>query len=1154
MPMKKSPQSTTLDDKYQLSSHRFFLSGTEALVRLPLLQRDLDRLRGLNTRGYISGYRGSPLGGYDRALWRAKSHLEANDITFAPGLNEDLAATAIWGTQQAGLVTKASCDGVFSIWYGKGPGVDRSIDALKHANMAGTSPFGGALAVVGDDHAAESSTLPHQSEQALMSAMIPIIAPASLRDYLELGLYAFELSRFAGCWVGFKTVSEGVESSASVIYDHTRFSVQKPMDFAPPAGGLGIRWPDRPLDKERRMLGPKLEAVAAFARANAIDKIVLNSNRARLGIAASGKAYLDLLQALDDLGIDEDMARDLGLRIYKIALCWPLEEEGAKRFADGLEQILVIEEKRSFIEEQLTSILYHLDRDRRPSIVGKRDEAGAPLLSNVGELSPAQIASALVGRLSKLGVVGSDLHDRTTWLEEKERSASLPSASGMNRTPYFCSGCPHNTSTKVPDGSRAMAGIGCHGMAVYVPDRNTAIMSHMGGEGATWIGESPFTDEHHVFQNLGDGTYAHSGLLAIRAAAAAGVNITYKILYNDAVAMTGGQPSEGSFTVQQIARQVDAEGAKRIAIVTDDPEKYENTAEFPTGTTIYHRRDLDAVQRELREVSGLSILIYDQVCAAEKRRRRKRGLYPDPPKRVFINEAVCEGCGDCSVQSNCISVQPLETEFGRKRQIDQSQCNKDFSCVNGFCPSFVTIHGATPKRAKGAAIAKEEVANDVPTPVIAEITKPYSILVTGIGGTGVITIGALIAMAAHLEGKACTTLDVTGLAQKNGAVMSHIRLAAQPENISAVRISAGGADLLLGCDIVVATSSKALSRISAGVTRAIVNTHLQPPADFVRNPDADLSLDKLTDALRATLGDRAPNLLDATDIATRLMGDSIAANAFLLGYAFQIGAIPLRLESILRAIELNGVAVSMNKQAFALGRRMAADPATIDKLAQHSLDRMERAESLDETIERRAAFLTAYQNVAWAERYRRTVNAIRETEDRIAPGQEALTSSVARNLFKLMAYKDEYEVARLYAETDFLQKLTDNFDGDLRLSFHLAPPLFADRDPSTGHLRKKEYGSWVMPAFRLLAKLRFLRGTKFDPFGWTEERRVERRLIDDYERRLLEHLNTISTERLPLLIELANVPEMIRGYGHVKEKAIAKAAERIDRLELSLGA
>jgi indolepyruvate ferredoxin oxidoreductase len=1141
-----------LDDKYRLDTKRIYLSGIQALVRLPMLQRERDRLQNLNTAGFISGYRGSPLGMYDNALWRAKSFLQSQDITFAPGLNEDLAATAVWGSQQVGLFPGAKVDGVFGIWYGKGPGVDRSVDALKHANSAGTSRHGGVLALAGDDHGCQSSTLAHQSEQVFAAALMPILNPATLQDYLDLGLYGFALSRFSGCWVGFKAISETVESSASIYSDPARVQVVLPSDFEMPPGGLNIRWPDPPLEQERRLHGPKLAAVAAFARANRLDRVVLDSKPARLGVVATGKAYLDLRQAMADLGITERDAQELGLRIYKVAMTWPLEESGARGFAEGLQDVLVVEEKRGFIEDQLVRILYNMDASRRPSVVGKRDESGAMLLPSEGELTPTVVAAALVSRLRRLGHQSPVLEQRLARLEAFEHPATAHAPMALQRTPYFCSGCPHNTSTKVPEGSRAMAGIGCHGMALSVPSRRTATISHMGAEGVTWIGQAPFTSEAHIFQNLGDGTYTHSGLLALRAAAAAGVNITYKILYNDAVAMTGGQPAEGGLTVSQIAHQVWAEGAKRVAIVSDDPGKYPGKNYFPQGATVHHRREMDQIQRELREITGLSVLIYDQTCAAEKRRRRKRGLYPDPPKRVFINDLVCEGCGDCSQTSNCVSVQPLETEFGRKRQIDQSNCNKDYSCVEGFCPSFVTVHGGTLKKAQTSSIDSAQLFADLPLPPRRELDAPFNILVTGIGGTGVITIGALLGMAAHLDGRGCSALDFTGLAQKNGAVMSHVRIAPAPEDLATVRIASGGANLILGCDIVVSSNPTALSRVERGVTQAIVNADLQPTASFVMNPDIDFEMNAMRGALRDAIGDHNLDIIDATGIASALMGDSIATNAFMLGMAFQRGFIPLSLEAILRAIEINGAAIDMNKQAFSWGRLAAHDLARVRSVIQFRTRAATTIRTLDESIAYRAQFLTDYQNQSYADRYLASVAKVKRAEALASPGSTELTEAVAKNLFRLMAYKDEYEVARLYTAESFAKKLVEKFEGDVRLKFHLAAPLLARRDKVTGHLQKTEYGGWMIHAFRLLARLKFLRGTAFDPFGRSAERKAERKLIDDYLAMIERHIATPKREQLPILAKLARLPETIRGYGHIKEQSINKSLGEKARLEADL--
>ncbi|MGA3305778.1 MAG: indolepyruvate ferredoxin oxidoreductase family protein [Stellaceae bacterium] len=1135
----------TLEDKYTRPSGRVFLSGVQALTRLPMMQQERDRAAGLNTAGFISGYRGSPLAVYDGALTQARAHLLAHNIHFQPGVNEDLAATAIWGSQQVNLFPGAKFDGVFGIWYGKGPGVDRSMDPLKHANNAGTSRHGGVIAIAGDDHGCQSSTTAHQSEQMFLAAMMPMLNPATVQEYLDFGIYGFALSRFSGTWVAFKAIAETVESSASILVDPSRVKLVVPADFEMPPGGLNIRWPDTPLQQEARLHGPKMAAVAAFARANTIDRLVFDPPRARFGILASGKAYLDVRQALDDLGLDRRACETLGIRLYKVGMVWPLEIEGARRFAAGLREVLVVEEKRGFLEDQLMRILYNLEASRRPRIFGKTDENGAALIPSQGEIDPTMVARAIVSRLEKLDAATPEMKQLLARLISFE-TLSEAAPKTAQRMPYFCAGCPHNSSTKLPEGSRALAGIGCHFMAIWMP-RNTQTYSHMGGEGAAWIGQAPFSSDQHVFQNLGDGTYVHSGMLAIRAAAISGVNITYKILYNDAVAMTGGQTAEGHFGVAQISRQVAAEGAKKIVVVTDEPDKYPKDSGFAPGTEIRHRDDLDAVQRSLREVPGLSILIYDQTCAAEKRRRRKRGTYPDPAKRVFINEEVCEGCGDCQEQSNCVAVKPVETEFGRKRMIDQSSCNKDFSCLKGFCPSFVTVHGGELRRLESRQSVRSIADHlaGLPLPAPKPLGEPYNILITGIGGTGVITVGVLLGMAAHLEGKGCSVLDFTGLAQKNGAVMSHVRLAPNPSDLHAVRLSAGGADLLLGCDMVVSASAAALARIENGVTRAIVNSDYQPTAAFVMNPDVDFEIASMSRTIRNAAGDKNADFVDATVLATALLGDSVAANLFLLGYAFQKGLIPLSLEAIERAIELNGVAIEMNKHAVAWGRLAAYDHARVAALV-HPLASHEPPppSGLAEIVAHRARFLARYQNEAYANTYREFVTQIERAEkSRLGRGSD-LAEAVAKNLFKLMAYKDEYEVARLYAGGEFMKNLRHQFAGSYRLEFNLAPPLFAKRDPATGHLQKRAYGPWAFQAFRLLSWLKFLRGTALDPFSRTAERRVERRLISQYRDTLRALLPDLAPANHAIAVEIASLPARIRGYGHVKDKAIAEAAQR----------
>src|SRR3954463_5751421 len=1154
--------AASLEDKYTLERGRVFLTGTQALIRLMMLQRERDLQAGVNTAGFVSGYRGSPLGGLDQALWRARAHLESHHIRFQPGVNEDLAATAIWGTQQLNLFPRARYDGVFSMWYGKGPGVDRCGDVFKHANAAGTSRHGGVLALAGDDHAAKSSTLPHQSEHIFKACLIPVLNPANVQDYLDLGLHGFAMSRYSGCWIAFKCVTDVVESGSSVIVDPDRVRAQMPTDFALPPGGLNIRWPDGILEQEARILDWKVYAAIAYARANGLDKMIWDSPGARLGIVTTGKSYGDVTRALDDLGIDERVARDIGLRLYKVALSWPLEPQGARRFAEGLEEILVVEEKRQVIEYQIKEELYNWKEGvRAPRVVGKFDDsgewsrsggrpAGTWLLPAHYEHSPAMVAKAIAQRLEKLGMtgqLGSQFRERLAFLDFKEKALARPRVTSV-RQPYFCSGCPHNTSTRVPEGSRAMAGIGCHFMALWM-DRNTATFTHMGGEGAPWIGQAPFTDEKHIFANLGDGTYFHSGLLAIRAAVAAKVNMTYKILYNDAVAMTGGQRHDGPLDPAMISRQIAAEGVKPIIVVTDEPKKYPHGTAWAPGVTIRHRDDLDAVQKELREMPGVSALIYDQTCASEKRRRRKRNEYPDPAMRAVINEMVCEGCGDCSVKSNCLSVEPLETEFGRKRAINQSSCNKDFSCVKGFCPSFVTVEGGRLRKGKSSAVSSQEIF-DLQEPDISVLQKPYGILITGIGGTGVITIGQIIGVAAHLEGKGVSVLDMSGLAQKYGAVMSHVQLAARPDALPATRIDTGGANLVIGCDLVVSASTDAIAKMATGRTRALVNASVTPTAEFVRNPDWQLPGSNLEHDITEACGRGNAAFVAATQLATGLMGDAIATNMFMLGYAYQKGWVPLSAASLERAIELNGVAVDFNKQSFLWGRRAAVDPDRVERTAKPADvvaigERFSR--SLDELVERRVQFLTAYQDARYGERYRALVQRVKEREQAIA-GSTKLTEAVARYYAKLLAYKDEYEVARLHADGALQQKIAGMFEGDYKLVFHLSPPLLARIDPTTGEPRKLRFGAWMLPVFRVLKSLKGLRGTPLDPFGHTAERRTERALIAEYESTVERRLEKLAPANHALAVQIACIPEDIRGFGHVKNRNLAAARKKHEEL------
>ncbi|KDP83930.1 indolepyruvate ferredoxin oxidoreductase [Cupriavidus sp. SK-3] len=1159
--------SVTLDDKYTLEKGRVYLSGTQALVRLPMLQKARDRAAGLNTAGFISGYRGSPLGGVDQALWKAKKHLAASDVVFQPGVNEDLAATAVWGTQQVNLFPDATRDGVFSMWYGKGPGVDRSIDVLKHANSAGSSKHGGVLVLAGDDHAAKSSSVAHQSEHVLLASGIPVLYPSNVQEYLDYGLHGWAMSRYSGLWVSMKCVTDVVESTASVEVDPERVKIVLPEDFAMPEGGLNIRWPDPPLAQEARLLDHKWYAALAYIRANKLNRVVLDSPNARFGIMTAGKAYLDVRQALSDLGLDDDTCRRIGIRVFKVGCVWPLDAHDARDFATGLEEILVVEEKRQILEYALKEELYNWRDDVRPKVYGKFDERGNHggewslprgnwLLPAHYELSPALIAKAIATRLEKSDLP-SDVRERiaarVALIEAKEREAARPRIS-VERKPWFCSGCPHNTSTRVPEGSRALAGIGCHYMAMWM-DRNTDTFSQMGGEGVAWTGQMHFTGEKHVFVNLGDGTYFHSGLLAIRAAIASKACITYKILFNDAVAMTGGQPVDGVLTVPQIAHQVLAEGASKIVVVTDEPEKYGDGSMLPGGVTVHHRDRLDDIQVQLRDTAGVTILIYDQTCATEKRRRRKRGTMADPARRAFINDAVCEGCGDCSVKSNCLSVEPLETPLGTKRKINQSSCNKDFSCVNGFCPSFVTAEGAQVRK-PAAAGGKGALADfsALPQPALPTLERPYGVLVTGVGGTGVVTIGGLLGMAAHLEQKGVTVLDMAGLAQKGGAVISHVQIAPTPAALHATRIATGEARLVIGCDAIVSASPEVLSKTRVDVTAAAINSANTPTADFIKNPNWKFPGASAEQDLRASVGE-ACAFIDANAWAVKLLADSIYSNPLLLGFAWQKGWVPLQRDSLVRAIELNGVSVEKNLLAFDWGRYLAhhgeaALSAQLQMAPRAQVVAM--PETLDSVIRQREALLTAYQNPAYAARYRAVVDGVRAAEKRVgANARLPLSEAVARNLARLMAYKDEYEVARLYADPAFLDKLRAQFEGepgrDYQLSFHLAPPLLAKRD-SHGHLVKRRFGPAMLTAFRLLARAKGLRGTAFDVFGKTAERRAERKLIEDYIAMVQEFGTTLSADRLDTAVALASLPDDIRGFGHVKEANMEKVAARREEL------
>jgi len=1141
-------RNVSLDDKYDLSQTRVLVTGYHALIRALLMQKERDRRAGLNTGGFITGYRGSPLGGLDQQMMRAGRQLAASDIKFQPGLNEELAATALWGSQQAELRGEGKFDGVFGMWYGKGPGVDRSGDVFRHANLAGTSKHGGVIALMGDDHTAESSTTAHQSEFHFVDVMMPILNPAGVQEIVDYAQYGWALSRYAGVWSALKCMHETVESTGVIDGGLDRIQIVTPNDFAMPPGGLNIRLVDTILGQEARLHDFKRDAMLAFVRANKLNRMITSGGRnPRMGIITTGKSYLDVRQAFDELGLDEVKCNEIGLRIFKIGCPWPIARQELAEFAAGLDLIMVVEEKRSLIEVQVREELY--GTANQPVCVGKKDEQGNWLFPVKGALDTNDIAVAIGERLLRFGG-NEELSAAIARLRGAQR-ALAETTDVAARIPYFCSGCPHNTSTRVPEGSRAYAGIGCHFMAQWM-DRRTLGFTQMGGEGANWIGEAPFSKREHVFQNIGDGTYNHSGYLAIRAAIASGVTMTYKILFNDAVAMTGGQANDGGLTVPQIAQQVAAEGARRVVVVTDEPWKYPKDTEWPKGLTIHHRDELDAAQRELATVPGVSVLIYDQTCAAEKRRRRKRGAFPDPDKRVVINDLVCEGCGDCGQKSNCVSVQPLMTEWGRKRTIDQSSCNKDYSCVKGFCPSFVTVHGA--KLKKGESVAEPAHWAALPEPSKPLANHPYSMIVTGVGGTGIVTLGAVLGMAAHLDGKGVGIIDMAGLAQKGGAVFSYIRIANTPEDIHAIRVSAGGADLVLGGDIVVVGNKKVLSAIKPGNTRVIVNTAEFLPGDFTRNPDFSLPTERLKRAITGAAGNANSHFVDASRLAAALLGNSIGANMFMLGYAYQLGALPVSGEALEKAIELNGEAVAMNLAAFSYGRRAAIDPAAVQALVApaqtEANDSLKLSESFDEAIARREAFLTAYQSRRYARKYRALVNAVAKAEAEKTPGMTGLAEAVARYLFKLMAYKDEYEVARLYTDTGFLQRVRAQFDGDLRLEFHLAPPMLAKADPATGEPKKMSFGPWVLRLFGALKKFRFLRGTPLDPFGYSAERRTERQLIASYRALIETVLSELSPGNHATAVALASIPEKIRGFGPVKQRHLAAAkAEEVALLE-----
>ncbi len=1143
-------KEVSLDDKYTKASGTVYMTGNQALVRLPLLQKQRDRACGLNTAGYITGYRGSPIGTYDMELSRNKKLLEAHDIVFQPGVNEDLAATAVWGTQQIEAEADKLFDGVFSIWYGKGPGVFRSGDAIKHGSFFGASRHGGVLLIAGDDHVAKSSTIAHFSDPEMMAHGSPVLYPSTIQEVIDFGLIGWALSRYSGAWVTLKVVNETVEGTATVELDPGLSITREPegldippeAHFVPPQGGLGPA-----ATAERMAYSGRIPLIKAFARLNRLDRITLEAPQRKLGIITAGKVYQDLLRAMQLMGIDEDKARAMGISLYKVAMTWPLEDQGLAEFAEGHDELLVIEEKLPLLENQIADQLFNWSADKRPRLVGKKDEQGQPIQKTYGATYPDEVVILLRDRLSANGLLDDETRntaDQYLATVTGGCGAIIPS---LVRIPYFCSGCPHNSSTKVPEGSKAMAGIGCHAMAGFM-NRNTTFPTQMGGEGHNWVGLSHFVGDTHRFQNLGDGTYTHSGLLAIHGAVVQNTNITYKILYNDAVAMTGGQVAEGHLTPQQISEQVTALGARRVVVTSDDPQRYEDQPAFARGVEIHHRRELERLQLELRDTQGVTVLIHDQTCAAEKRRRRKRGQFPDPDKRLFINDQVCEACGDCSVQANCVSLQTRKTEFGNKRKIDQSTCNKDYRCVDGFCPSFVTVLGGKLRKAQTAELG-DSLFQGLPTPARPEFDQAYAIMINGIGGTGVVTIGAVLGMAAHLEDKAISIYDQTGFAQKGGAVQSHLRIGHRQQDITSLPIGPGDADLIIGCDLVVTASESSMRSIRHGHTKAVVNTDPVATAALQLVRDFELPSSALIQGIADVLGDDLATI-DASKIANALTGNSIASNMFLVGFAFQKGWLPLGEEAILKAIEINGVSVPFNQGAFRLGRVAAHDIGRITTLIEKQLNagKPDVAETPEQALQRRIDHLSAYQDKAYAQRYLELVHRTRQIEQEKTPGRTELTEAVMRNYFKLMAYKDEYEVARLYTDGKFVESLKQQFDGDYKLKFNLAPPLLSKRDPVTGHLRKKEFGPWVFKAFGVLAKLKGLRGTAFDIFGYTAERRQERQLIVDYRDTIESLLTQLSEANHDIAVKIAHLPAEIRGYGHVKEAAMHKVADHKQQL------
>ena len=1109
-----------LDDKFNPGPAHVYLTGIDALTRLPILQHEIDTAAGLNTGGFISGYRGSPLGGLDQALWRAKTHLDLHNIEFVPGINEELAATAVWGTQQLGIVSHTDFDGVFGMWYGKGPGVDRSMDAIKHANAFGTSPHGGVLAIAGDDHACKSSTLPHQSEHMFIGASVPVLAPSNVQEVLDFGIYGWAMSRFTGCWVALKAITDNMDAAMGVEVDGSRYNIALPPKEAMSPDGMHARWPDTPLAQERRLNKYKIYAARLFASINGLNRIVFDSKEPRIGIITSGKAYLDVMEALRGLGINESSANKLGIRVLKIGMPWPLDPEIIQAFAEGLSEIVVVEEKRSIIEDQLTSLLYNLAIRSRPTIFGEFDHRGEHLLGNTGELDPDVVAEAISSRLTANGIHSPKAAQVSTSVRLNADTRATA------RAPHFCSGCPHNTSTKVPEGSVAMGGIGCHYMATWMPDRDTRTFSQMGGEGAAWIGQARFSKRPHVFQNLGDGTYFHSGSLAIRAAVASGANITFKILFNEAVAMTGGQAIDGNLSLNRLLDQVRAEGVDHIAVVTEDLSK----SSLPRFVEVCRRSGFDALQQRYANLSGTSVIIYQQLCASEKRRRQKRRLLPASTKKVYIHPELCEGCGDCGRQSTCLSIQPLPTELGVKRTIDQHSCNTDYSCIDGFCPSFITVSGTANPQSLMNKTPSDTLFDPLPNPRLAPLREPWNCLIAGIGGTGVLTVSSILAMAAHIEGKGFATMNQTGLAQKYGEVISHLKIATTQSDICAVRIKQNQADLMIGCDAVVAASTEALNKLN-DVCHAVVNSHCTETRDFIYSPEKQVTQRGSESLILRQVDTKRFTTIDAVDYATQLVGDPIGANLFMVGIASQSGLLPITPEAIERAIEVNGVAVDLNAQAFLWGRRFVAQPDRVSSLLTRTVE--SQLNSLDDIVDDRASRLVEYQSVRYAKRYKRQIESFQSILLRIE-GAETLCCEVARQLYRIMALKDEYEVARLLTRS--VATTLPNGISERDMSFYLAPTMLTKLIGSTEKPQKIRFGAWMRFPLRVLSSLKVLRGSAWDIFGYSEERKAEWRDLDLYLDDLNLIMNLTTKQNLSEAHELASAVTLLRGYGHIRTK------------------